>query len=286
MAERTVSPRRTALTAVLLGASVLFALRATTLPPWAALLLVPLSVAAAILVAEDHTLPAVATGSLAALLHALVGPALPLVAGALWAAAVFAPRASRAQSRKGSVLVGAVAALGGLLGSWVTLSYIGEGVVQTVAAFVVTACLVSAALVLPVDDAVAHGLLSAAGRCPDPARAELLRALFLRRRVSEGAAGVEAATAGRLEEGWRSLWTVARARPTASEGAAKHLDARLKVHVDALERVYSAAAERAVRASGLTDPGLVAVGLEGDALELEVVALDECVRQGAPAARA
>jgi hypothetical protein len=275
-----------ALAAALLGASLWFALRAATLGPVLGLLLVPLSVAAALLVTEESEAPSVALGALGALVHALFVTTAPLLAGALWTAAVFGPRASRARTWKAGAAFGAVAFLGGLLGTWVMHTYMGGSVAESLASVLVGCCLAAAPLALPVDDVVASGLSRLAGRCPDPAKAELLRALFLRRRVSEGTSGVEAAMAERLEAGWRSLLVVGRARPAARDGAAKHLDARLKVHVDALERVYSAACERAVRATGLSDPGLVAVGLEGDALELEVVALDECVRQGTPVARA
>jgi hypothetical protein len=267
---------RTAATVLLLGAALVAAPSLSELEAGtAALLAIGVAVVLAGLACEAFSPLSTGLGALGALAHTALAPvSLPLAGSALMAF-VLGARTARARTSplRGAHLLVSIGTGG--VAAWIAARYAGDEVSIQAAAGLVAGLLASAAMLVPVDDVVAHALARLAAEAPDPARAALLRAVALRRRVDGAPEGLSYRTSRRLERAWGTLVDAARARVQATGATAVLLDARIQSHVDALERIHAAADERLARAAGLDDRALTAARLEGEQLEAEVAALAE-----------
>ncbi len=230
----------------------------------------------AALLASGRGALSVALGALAALAYTYLAPKAPELAAAIFVAGAHGARSLRGRTLalRGAHTLASLAA-GAIAG--LVLSRYGDADPGVLAAAALVAGLLSAApLAIPADDATTFALNGLAAESDEPTRSLLSRAVAIRRRVD--AATIEVLpprVAEQLESSWTALLETARARATARSGAATLLDKRIARFIDALERIYTAAEERAARAAGLDDKALLAAKMEGDRLEAEVSALIE-----------
>jgi hypothetical protein len=223
----------------------------------------------------------VSAGAFAALaLVGLAGAGLPL-AGAAFVALASAPRALRVRGRQGLVAHTALALFGGALGAHLASQHGADASTAVRAASLVVAGLLATLHTLvPAEEHTAHALQAIADELTGDVSATLSRAAALRRRVTAGdvLAHLPTETWTRVESGWASLLHTASRRATLGAELAAGvtvIDERIANHVDVLERVHAAAAERVARTLGLDDRGINGAKLEREGLEAEVRALTE-----------
>jgi hypothetical protein len=247
---------------------------------WSALAAVAVSCAVAALIDGRRSALALIAGSLAALLHTALGGAYPVLAGALWCALVWSPRAARGPDGRSRGAVVALALLGGGAASWTAARFGADpSAAVRMAAVLVAGLLASAGALVAVDDPVATALRWAMLPTREPVDAALARALDLRRRaaLAEVTQRVDAETAARVERAWASLADLGRDLAAArSRGAAPGwMVARVESHVTALERAHERLDAHLASSVRVADPRLAEVELANESLELEVRALDE-----------
>ncbi|MBL8680653.1 MAG: hypothetical protein JNK05_15855 [Myxococcales bacterium] len=216
----------------------------------------------------------VALGALGALAYTYLARSAPELAAAVFVASAHGARSLRGRN---TALRGAqtLASLAAGLGAGLVLSrYASADTGVLAAAALVAGLLAAAPLAIPSDDPVTFALAGLASESDEPTRSLLLRAVSVRRRVD--AATIEVLpqkVTEQLEAAWVALVETARARATARTSAALLLDKRIARFIEVLERIYTAAEERAARAAGLDEKALLAAKMEGDRLEAEVSAL-------------
>lgn len=217
----------------------------------------------------------IAFGALGALAYTYLAPRAPELAAAVFVAGAHGARSLRGRTlplRGAHALASLVA---GLLAGLVLARYQSADAGVLAAAAVVAGLLSATPLAIPADDPTTFALAGLASESDEPARSLLFRAVAVRRRVD--AATMEVLpdkVAEQLENSWSALLDTARARATA-RSTATLLDKRIARFVEVLERIYTAAEERAARAAGLDDKALLQAKMEGDRLEAEVSALIE-----------
>jgi hypothetical protein len=268
---------------LVLGASLVGA--GLVIGPWSALVAVGVSCAVAALVDGRWSALAAIAGAVAALAVAALGLAHPAVAGALWCAAVWAPRAARGAERRDRVTVAALALVGGAAAAWTAARYGSDpSAAVRAAALLVAGLLASAGAVVPVDDPVATSLRWARAPGGDPVDAALGRAIALRRQaaLAEVTQRIDADTAARVERAWASLSELARDLGAArSRGATPAwMASRVEAHVAALERAHAQLEARLASSVRVSDPRLADVEVASESLEMDVRALDEVTRAG------
>lgn len=240
-----------------------------------ALVTLALGVLSAVVIAGRSAL-SITLGSIGALAYTYLAPKAPELAAALFVAGAHGARSIRGRSL---ALRGAhtlTALLGGLLGGAILARYADAEPGVIAAASIVGALLAAMPLAIPADDAITFALQALASESDEPARALLMRAVAIRRRVDAATIDVlPPSVSTQLEASWAALLETANARATSRASAALLLDKRIARFVDALDRIYTAAEERAARAAGLDDKALLAAKMEGDRLEAEVAALIE-----------
>src|SRR5262249_23473311 len=142
-------------------------------------------------------------------------------------------------------------------------------------AVVVCSVLVGLPFFVDADDPVAHALGVAAFDVPEPVRAILREGAELRRHASEVPLDVE--TESRVRSTWRSLLKLAEARVrlsrapvaagTPAEAVVKMVDEKIRDHVVALARAYTAVDTARAAKLGLDDTALKDVETVGESLE-------------------
>ena len=216
----------------------------------------------------------IALGALGALAYTYLARSAPELAAAVFIASAHGARALRGRNtalRGAQTLASLVAGLGA---GYVLSRYAGADAGVLAAAALVAGLLAAAPLAIPADDPVTFALAGLASESDEPTRSMLLRAVAVRRRVD--AATIEVLprkVTEQLESAWGALVETARARATARTAAALLLDKRIARFIEVLERIYTAAEERAARAAGLDERALLEAKSEGDRLEAEVSAL-------------
>lgn len=167
-------------------------------------------------------------GALAGL--ALLGPTREtFLGGALFGAALYAPRVVRARDKFEGVAIAALALGAGTLLAWLHGLYAFSVASHQWAAFAVAGVGAAIPALIPIDDVIAYTLRRAARRTRGRARIRLLRALVLRRRseLPDGPKAVRDA----LRAGWTGLAEL------VGEGERE----RVALRVRALENAHAAA---------------------------------------------
>ncbi len=242
--------------------------------------LVALAVGLALAASGAFQSLAVAGGAAGALAGTVLGSVSPAAGGAVLVALAFAERTSRVRGTQARLLhVGSTLLVGALAGSLAAAYGSASPAVRAVAV-VVAAVLVALPLLVDADDPLAHALESASARVSDPARAALRDGAELRRQV-EDVPGDVAADKG-VHRTWGTLLKLANARVRLERNRARAqrepagatalavvemVDQRIRDHVTALSRAYTAADTARAAAVGLDDAALKSALHVGESLE-------------------
>ena len=241
------------------------------------LLLVALGVALAVAASESFNALAVGSGAVGALAAGILGTVSPAVAAAALVGLVYAERSSRVRGRNAravhvGISLGAGALAGALSSAFVAASPAVRGV-----AVVVAAVLAGLPLLVDADDPVAHALDSSAELITGPSQAALREGAELRRTAHD--VPLDRATSKRVQSTWSALMRLAEVRvrlertrgvrPATSpaDQVVEMVDQRIKDHVVALGRAYSAVDTAKAAEIGLDDAALRNVETMGDSLE-------------------
>ncbi len=227
-------------------------------------------------VASEVSAISIALGALGALVWAYLAPNAPELAGAMFVAFAYGARALRAPTlvTKGGHVIASLAA--GAIGAHILLRYENAEVGVVAAAALIAGILAAIPMAITTDDPMTWSLAGLAWESQEPTRSSLLRAVSIRRKLDEETLqGLNARVTQQLSDAWKALLETARSRASSRSGAVQLLDKRIGRYVDALERIYTAAEERAARSAGLDDHALEAAKAEGDRLEAEIAALVE-----------
>jgi MFS family permease len=244
-------------------------------PVIGSLALVAAAIAVAIAASGAPTAVGVASGALGAFGAGLLGTVSPFVAGAVLVCSFYAERTFRVRSVGARVAhLGVAAAAGGIAGV-VMAAYSTAALPVLAVAVVVCSVLVGLPLLVDADDPLAHALTLASGDVPEPARAALREGADLRRHGRE--VPLDPETDARVRSTWRSLAKLAEARvrlaraPAASgspaEAVVKMVDDKIRDHVIALSRAYTAVDTARAAQVGLDDAALKSVETVGESLE-------------------
>jgi hypothetical protein len=170
--------------AALLCASLLVAeaLRQTSPIP-SAIALVALGVVTS-LVATRPSLSAVLLGAAAAVAYALLRELVPTAAGAAFVALLVGPRAIRAFTSLGRILVISLSTLAGAVGSFALASAEHAGPERLIGALLVTSFVMALPLTISADDPIGGALRAIARKSRGGSRVMVLRAVALRRRLA------------------------------------------------------------------------------------------------------
>lgn len=240
--------------------------------------LVLLGVAFAIAASGSVNAIAVAAGALGALGGTVLGSVSVAVGGAVLVALAYAERTLRVRSTHGRLLhVGSALGSGALAGAIATSYGTASPAVRGVAV-VVAAVLVALPLLVEADDPLAHALEGASKLVSDPARASLRDGAELRRQAHDIPLSDDA-TKG-VQKTWRALSKLAEVRvrlersraqaeasKTPAAAVVDMVDGRIRDHVTALARAYTAADTVRAAAVGLDDAALKTVENTSEGLE-------------------
>jgi hypothetical protein len=218
-----------------------------------------------------------AGGALGAFASGVLFSVSPAVGGAALLALAYGERTWRVRGRTARAAHIGLALVGGglsgaLSGAFLSASPAVRGVATTVAAV-----LAALPLLVDADDPVAHALDGAAEDLKGPVAASLREGAELRRTTHE--VPLDGPTTARVRSTWRALLQLAEVRSrlerTKSARAASSpanavvdmLDQRIRDHVVALSRAYTAADSAKAAEIGLDDSALRNVETVGDSLE-------------------
>lgn len=250
------------------------------------LLLVALGVMLAVAASEGLNALAIGSGAVGALASGVLGTVSPAVAAASLVGLAYAERSSRVRGRNARVVhvgisLGAGALAGALAGAFDAASLAVRGV-----AVVVAAVLVGLPLLVDADDPVAHALDSGAELITGPSKDALREGAELRRTSHD--VPLDRATEKRVQSTWSALLRLAEvrgrlerthaaraARAAAAQSSAASpadqvvdmVDQRIRDHVVALSRAYSAVDTAKAAEVGLDDAALRSVETMGDSLD-------------------
>ena len=262
---------RTLLSMIVLGASLSTAeLIRLSSPSVGAVVLVLFGVFVASVVSTTTPL-SVGLGALSAVTYVALRPHSALVAGAGFIVLVWSARAVRARGPAAMFLHGALAALGGVLATWLCVRFGAEGWAKQIAAAVVCALMLSLPLLIEVDAPRTSALLSLARKSRGPQRMGLLRAAALSRRI-------ESSTDARQTD--RSLLHdvlsgIIRASERNAHRASAELGLVLRQQLDAVARMLRALERRGDAHLGLETKCDTGLEQAREAVELEASALRE-----------
>lgn len=228
--------------------------------------LVALGVLLAVAASASLSSIAIAAGALGAFGGHVLGSAVPAAGGAILVALAYAERTTRVRGTNARLAhIGASLVTGALAGSLATAYASASPAVRGVAVLV-CAVLVSLPLLVEADDPLAAMLEGASRRVSDPARASLRDAAELRRQVHD--VPLDDDTSRTVTSTWRALRKLAESRlrlektktlvPTTSPAAAvaTMLDQKIRDHVTALARAYTAVDTAHAAAASIDDAAL------------------------------
>jgi hypothetical protein len=223
---------------------------------------------------------AIAFGATAALVGTILGSVSPAIGGAVLLALAYGERTLRVRTPHGKLLhVGAAFGAGALAGT-VAFAYSTAALPVHAVAVVVAAVLAALPQLIDADDPLAHSLEGASRLVSEPAKGALRDAAELRRQAQDipledhaqkvvnktwGALEGLADVRVRLE---RTKQESARAGANKTAGAiAEMIEGKLKDHVAALGRAYTAADTKRAAAVGLDDAALKSVDAASETME-------------------
>lgn len=260
--------------AALLCASLLVAeaLRAASPIP-SALGLVALAVVTSVMTTRP-TLTAVLAGAAAAVAYTLLRPMVPFAAGAAFIAVVLAPRTLRAITRVGGVVAALLGLVSGGLGATTIASTMHAGPERLVGALLLVTFFVSLPLAVPADDARTGALRAVAGRSRGVARAILLRAIAVRRRLETALHRPTREEARALESAFARLTELGDARASALAGGAT-IERAMQERLSTIVGCVRALDRRAAAHEGLDAHADQRLDQRRDDVETETRILDE-----------
>jgi hypothetical protein len=222
-------------------------------------------------------------GALAALSHTLIWSEAPVLAGASTFVCLYAGRAVRARGGKSSLAIQlALAGLTAAIATQVVLLHLYAGWQLQLVAVVVGALLVSAPLLIAVDDHLTAELRAMALRSSGVLRWRLERAVTLRRKISSQTGTMASGDADKVERAFMSLVRLAKARQAASSDSVEVLDDSIADHLTALERGLAAIDRRTALRTGMETGRAEEMQREAEQIEAEAQALIEVT--GSPVA--
>jgi len=260
--------------AALLCASLLVAeaVRAASPIP-SALGLVALAVVTSVIVTRP-TLTAVLCGAAAAVLYALLRPVVPFAAGAAFVALVLAPRTLRSITRAGGVVAALLGSATGGLGVSAIASSQHGGPERLIGALLLVTFFVALPLAVPADDARSGALRSVAARSRGVARAILLRAIAMRRRLTTALHRPTRDEERALDAAFARLEELGQARASTLAGGARLEDA-MRARLVAIVGCVRALDRRAAQHEHLDAHADTRLEMRRIDLESEARALDE-----------
>lgn len=216
---------------------------------------------------------AVAAGALGALATGVLAEFGPTLAGALLVGAAFAERTLRVRERADARLHVALALGVGAIAGYLSSRYSNAEPWVMGVVVVIAAVLATAPLLIPADDALAHGLDQLADELEDPVRQTLRAGAELRRSVDDTLLDADSARDAR--RAWRNLLRLGHARvrltragKSAAAGAVvARLDQRLTEYVTSLTGMYTAVDTVAAATLSLDDDVISSMTDKGATLD-------------------
>ena len=244
-------------------------------PVVGSLALVAAGIAVAIAASSVPTAIGVASGALGAFAAGLLGTVSPFVAGAVLVSMFFAERTLRVRGVGARAAHLGVAAVTGGIAGLVMATYSAAAFPVLSVAIVVCSVLIGLPLLVDADDPLAHALSLASQDVPEPSRSALREGAELRRHGRE--VPLDADTEARVKSTWRSLLKLTEARVrlarapaqagSPAEAVVKMVDDKIKDHVTALSRAYTAVDTARAAHVGLDDAALKSVETMGESLD-------------------
>jgi hypothetical protein len=240
-------------------------------------MLVLLAMAMAIAASGWITSPSLAAGAVGAFAWTATVGLSGAVAGALLFGFVYLERTMRIRDRTARAVHLMMALGAGAIAGALPPSLQVDSIAVSLVAAAVCGVLAAAPLLIEADDPVAHALDGLARDIPDPAGQPLRAAAELKRTADDSL--VDRAARHTMRDSWKNLIDLAnaRARLERTPVAAGHseqrlaivarLDRRIREHVHALERAFSAADEARAAELSLDDSALRSVETTGESLE-------------------
>ncbi len=262
---------RTLLSIIILGASLSSAeLIRLSSPSVGAVVLVLFGIFVASVVSTTTPL-SIGLGALSAVVYVALRPHSALLAGAGFIVLVWGARAVRARGPAAAALHMALAALSGVLATWLSLHFGAADAAKQVAAAVVGATMLGLPLMVEVDAPRTAALLSLARKSRGPQRARLLRAAALSRRTE---ASTDASHADRSL--LRAVLSgVIRTSERNARRASTELGFALRQQLDAVAMLLRALESRGDAHLGLETKSDVGLSSAREAVELEAKTLRE-----------
>jgi hypothetical protein len=262
---------RTLLSMIILGASLASAeLIRMSSPSVGAVVLVLFGIFVSSVISTTTPL-SIGLGALSAVAYVALRPHSALLAGAGFIVLVWSARSVRARGPAAVLLHGALAALGGVLATWLTMHFGAESWSKQAAAATVCALMLSLPLVIEVDAPRTAALLSLARKSRGPQRARLLRAAALSRRI-EASSDASRSDRSLLHD---VLGGVIRASERNARRASVELGLVLRQQLDAVALLLRALESRGDAHLGLETKSDKGLSEAREAVELEAKALRE-----------
>jgi MFS family permease len=232
---------------------------------------------------------AMAGGALGALGAGILGPTSSAVGGACLVALAFAERTIRVRTPVARAAHVGVAAVGGALAGMLSAAYASSSLAVEGVSVLVGSVLIALPLLIDADDPVAHALEESAVSLPGASARWLREGAALRRHADDTL--IDGAARRGVRTTWGTLLKLAEARvrlekmrtmrgtgvrvdastgpraPTAAEAVVNMLDEKIKGHVAALTRAYTAVDTARAAEIGLDDAAAEGVDSVGETLE-------------------
>jgi MFS family permease len=241
-------------------------------------LLVVLGVVLAVCASSALDAIAVASGAIGALAAGVLGTVSPAVAGAALVGAAYAERTMRVRGKTARAVHAGMSIVAGALSGALATAFVSASPAVRGVAVVMAAVLAGLPLLVDADDPIAHALDGLAALASGSAQASLREGAELRRTSRD--VPLDRPTHRRVQSTWRALLRLGqvrvrleRAKSVRSESASpasdvvEMVDQRIKEHVIALGRAYSAVDTAKAAEVGLDDAALKSVETVGSALE-------------------
>jgi hypothetical protein len=224
--------------------------------------------------ATRPTLGAVLWGAGAAVAYALLRPILPFGAGAAFVALILAPRTLRSLTRVGGVVAAALGLVMGGLGATTIAGSAHAGPERLIGTLLLVSFFVALPLAVPADDARTGALRSVASRSRGMARAILLRAIAVRRRLETALHQPTREESRALESAFARLVELGEARTNALAGGPT-IERAMRGRLDTIVGCVRALDRRAAAHEHLDAHADTRLDARRADVETEVRALDE-----------